>query len=163
MRRPPAVPARIGAVALALLCMACGGTGATAGPAATPGLTPFVGIWSRHGAGLTIVPDGSFSFEWRTYRTCGQDPPPCDQIVNDVITDGGHAIGTMHPVGARAAVGQVSATSDATVVPAGGFTADVTDYQLLTLRFPSTTLALCGKSFATLAPAQVVHTQPCGA
>lgn len=152
-----------GLVLLASVLVACAAPGSAPAPAATPNLTPFVGIWSRHGAGLTIVPDGSFSFEWRTYRTCGQDSPPCDQIVNNLITDGGRAIGTMHAVGARAAVGQVSATSDATFVPAGGFTADVTDYQLLTLRFAATTLALCGKSFATLAPAQVVHAQPCGA
>ena len=159
MRRPGA----LAAVLLALLCTACSAPGASPAPASTPDLAPFVGIWSRHGAGLTVVPDGSFSVEWRTYRLCGQDAPPCDQIVNNVITDGGRAIGTMHAVGARAAAGQVSATNDATFVPAGSFTADVTDYQLLTLRFRAITLALCGKDFARLAPAQVVHTQPCGA
>jgi hypothetical protein len=151
------------AALLALLCVACSAPGAPATPGSTPDLTPFVGVWSRHGAGMTVVPDGGFSVEWRTYRVCGQDPPPCDQIVNNLLTDGGRAIGTMHATGVRAAAGQVSASNDATVVPAGSFTADVTDYQLLTLRFPSATLVLCGKNFAALAPTRVVRSQPCGA
>jgi hypothetical protein len=170
VRRPRAVPASAGLVLLLSVLVACAAPGASAGapgpeasPAATPVLTPFLGIWSRHGAGLTISPDGSFSFEWRTYRMCGQYPPPCDQIVNNVITGGGRAIGTMHAVAARSAGGRVSATTDATFVPAGSFIADVTDYQLLTLRFPSTTLRLCGNEFDRLAPVTVARTQPCGA
>ena len=93
---------------------------------------------------------------------CGQDPPPCDQIVDSLITDGGRALGMMHSVGGGSAVGEVRATNDPAFVPSGSFSADVTTYQLLTLRFPVTTVALCGKSFATLAPAQIVQTRPCG-
>jgi hypothetical protein len=167
MTRPRAVLATCGLVLLASVLVACAGPGASPGaspgPTASPSLAPFLGVWSRHGAGLTISPDGSFSFGWRTYRTCGQDPPPCDQIVNNVITDGGRAIGTLHAVATRSADGHVSATTDATVVPAGSFVADVTDYQVLTLRFPSTTLTLCGNDFAKLAPGPVARTQPCGA
>ena len=163
MRRPRAALAPCGLVLLVSVLVACAAPGASPGPAASPGLTPFLGVWSRHGAGLTISPDGSFSFDWRTYRMCGQYPPPCDQVVNNVITGGGRATGTVHAVAARSADGQVSATTDANVVPAASFVADVTDYQLLTLRFPSTTLTLCGNDFAKLAPAQVARTQPCGA
>jgi hypothetical protein len=157
-----------GLLLLALAFAACAGPGA---PAASPqsaasarsnDLAPFVGVWSRHGAGLTISPDGSFSLEWRTYRMCGEGPPPCDQIVNNLITDGGRAIGTVRAVGARSASGQVTGTNDPTFAPAGGFTADVTDYELLTLKFSSTTLAMCGKDFATRAPAKVAQSQPCG-
>ena len=163
MRRPPALLVRSGLALLATVLVACAAPGASPGPAASPSLTPFLGAWSRHGAGLTISPDGSFSLEWRTYRTCGQDPPPCDQIVNNLITDGGRAIGTLHSAGARSADGRVSATTDAAFVPAASFVAEVTDYQLLTLRFPSTTLALCGNDCARLAPARIAQTQPCGA
>jgi hypothetical protein len=163
VRRPGAPLAASGLVLLAWLLVACAAPGASPGPAASPGLTSFLGTWSRHGAGMTISPDGSFNVEWRTYRMCDQYPPPCDQIVNNLITDGGRAIGTMHAVAARSADGRVSATTDATFVPVASFVADVTDYELLTLRFPSTTLALCGNDFARLAPARVAQTQPCGA
>jgi len=163
VRRPCALLVSGGLALLATILVACAGPGSSPGPAARPDLTPFVGVWSRHGAGLTISPDGSLSLEWRTYRTCGQDPPPCDQIVNDLINDGGRAIGTVHAVAARSAGGRVSATTDATFVPATSFVAEVTDYQLLTLRFPSTTLALCGNDFAKRAPARIAQTQPCGA
>ncbi len=162
-------------VPLLVLLVACAGPSASGGPSATqstvvpaatavpsPDLTPFVGVWSRHGADLTVTPDGSFSLEWRTYRSCGQEAPPCDQIVNNLITDGGRAVGMVHAVGARSAVGQVRATNDPAFVPSGSFLADVTSYQLLTLRFPTTTVTLCGRSFATLAPAEVVQTRPCG-
>ncbi len=163
---------RKGALLLGLLLVACAPPSSSGGPASTapPGATAapsqdlslFVGVWSRHGADLTITPDGSFSFEWRTYRMCGQGPPPCDQIVNNLITDGGRALGMMHAVGDHSAVGEVTATNDPTFVPSGSFSADVTEYQLLTLRFALTTVALCGKSFATLAPAQIIQTRPCG-
>jgi len=93
---------------------------------------------------------------------CGQDPPPCDQIVNNLITDGGRALGMLHSVGERSAVGEVRATNDPTFAPSGTFSADVTEYELLTLRFPATTVGMCGKNFATLAPDQIVQTRPCG-
>ena len=153
---------------LALAFAACAAPGGPAGQTAQPAtatppdLAQFVGVWSRHGAGLTVTPDGSFSLEWRTYRMCGEGPPPCDQIVNNLITDGGRAIGTLHAAGARSASGQVTGTNDPAFVPIGSFTAEVTDYQLLTLRFPSNTLAMCGKDFEKRAPAQVVQSQPCG-
>jgi hypothetical protein len=153
-----------GLVLLTALLAACAAPGASSPtPAGTPNLALFVGVWARHGAALTIESDGRFNIQWRTYRTCGQDPPPCDQFVNNLITSGGQAIGSMHAVAARSAVGQVSASNDATVVPATSFVAGVTEYQLLTLRFPSTSLALCGKDFVRLAPPQVARTSPCGA
>lgn len=158
---------RSGLLLLALAFAACaapGAPGQTArqATASSPGLAPFVGVWSSHGAGLRVTPDGSFSLEWRTYRMCGEGPPPCDQIANNLITDGGRAIGTLHAVGARTASGQVTGTNDPAFVPSGTFAADVTDYQLLTLRFPSNTLVMCGKDFEKRAPTQVVQSQPCG-
>ena len=162
MRRPCALLVSGGLALLATILVACAGPGSSPGPAARPDLTPFVGVWSRHGAGLTISPDGSFSLEWRTYRTCGQDPPPCDQFVNNLIVSGGRAVGTLRAIGSRTAVGQVTATNDPAFAPDGSFLADITDYQLLTLRFPSAALTLCGKSFGTAAPTAVVQTHPCG-
>jgi hypothetical protein len=88
---------------------------------------------------------------------------PCDQTANNTISSGGRAIGTVRAVAARSATGQVIATNDPTFVPAARFLADLNAYQLLTLRFPSTTVTLCGSSFAKIAPAQVVQSDPCGA
>jgi hypothetical protein len=162
---------RIGVLLLVLAFTACSAPGAPAASATTPpaaaapspDLQPFVGDWGRHGFDLKITRDGSFTFAWRTYRFCGQFPPPCDRMVNNSIVDGGQATGTEHAVAARSAAGQVAATNDATVVPAATFVADVTAYQLLTVRFPSITLTLCGADFAKVAPAQVVQADPCGA
>lgn len=172
---PYTADVRGGAIILALAFAACSTPGASAGtptagatvtPAAavpSPDLTAFVGDWGRHGADLVIAPDGNFTFEWRTYRNCGQAPQPCDQTVDNVIHSGGRAVGTVHALAAQSAEGQVTATNDPTFVPAGHFLADVTTYQLLTLRFPSTTLTLCGSSFAKVAPPQVVQSNLCGA
>jgi len=142
---------------------AAGGTATPATAVPSPDLTPFVGDWGRHGADLVITADGNFTFAWRTYRDCGQAVQPCDQTVNHTIFSGGRATGTVHAVAARSAAGQVIATNDPTFVPAARFLAEVTPYELLTLRFPSTTLTLCGSSFAKVAPAEVVQTDPCGA
>jgi hypothetical protein len=166
---------RRGAILVALAFAACSTPGASAGtpagratsaPAAavpSPDLTPFVGDWGRHGADLVIASDGNFTFSWRTYRNCGQAPQPCDQTANNVIYSGGRAVGTVHAVAAGSAEGQVTATNDPTFVPAAHFLADVTTYELLTLRFPSTTLTLCGSTFAKVAPPQVVQSNLCGA
>src|SRR5262249_6074275 len=99
---------------LALAFAACAGPSGAIRPqaAAPPDLKVFAGTWSRHGTGVTITPDGSLNIEWRTYRMCGQDPPPCDQIVNSLIVSGGRAIGTMHAVAARRASGRVEASTD---------------------------------------------------
>jgi hypothetical protein len=90
----------------------------------------YVGSWSHHGAGISITrsdafPElGSATMQWRTYTWCQdtltnqQNPPPCDIIIGNLITNGGIAsIVLMHPQGQDDSMlnGVVAATSD----PAG--------------------------------------------
>jgi hypothetical protein len=131
-------------------------------PVPTPNLSAFLGIWGRKGADIAVTNDGSFILEWRTYRTCGLAPPPCDQQANNLITDGGRATGTLTPVTRTTAVGSIAETNDPITIAPGDFLADATDYELLTLRFASTTMTFCGPKFTEVAPPSVVTTRPCG-
>lgn len=56
--------------------------------AGSPGI--FVGTWTGHARTLVVHPDGSARVDYRLYRTCGTDAPPCDRIVGNAIIDGGH-------------------------------------------------------------------------
>lgn len=94
-------------------------------PPQPPGLTgagPFAGTWSHHGVGMTIDASGTGSASWRTYATCGQDPPPCDTFSGDVIDDGGHATFTVTALSATTASGKVVASADPHSAPVGPMT-----------------------------------------
>lgn len=54
----------------------------------SPGI--FVGTWTGHARTLVVHADGSARVDYRLYRTCGTDAPPCDRIVGNEIFDGGH-------------------------------------------------------------------------
>jgi hypothetical protein len=87
----------------------------------------YVGAWSHHGVGISIsrsdaFPEaGSAIVQWRIYTWCQdtltnqQNPPPCDMIIGNLITNGGIAsIVLMHPRGQDDGTlsGVVAATSD---------------------------------------------------
>jgi hypothetical protein len=101
-----------------------GGTTSAASPAASgsPTFTAFVGQWYGHGSYLDIHSDGSFTVSARTYRTCGQDPPPCDTFSGNTITDGDVATGQLASVSGEVATGQVTHTTDPPDSPAGPIT-----------------------------------------
>lgn len=58
----------------------------------------------------------------RTYRTCGQEPPPCDTFSGNTITDGDIATGRLTSVSGEVAIGQVIHSTDQTDTPAGRIT-----------------------------------------
>src|SRR5579883_679904 len=64
--------------------------GSTDGTATTtPDMTPFVGAWVRHSAGLTVTKDGNATFIERVYRWCGPGvAPPCDSWQGNTIVSG---------------------------------------------------------------------------
>jgi hypothetical protein len=97
---------------------------ATAHPSASasPTFNAFVGEWSGHGSYLVIRRDGSFIMEMRTYRTCGQDPPPCDTFSGNTITSGDVATGRLTQVSGEVATGTVTHTTDPADTPAGPIT-----------------------------------------
>ncbi len=52
-----------------------------------PNFADFVGVWLGHGRQLAVQAKGVADLAYRTYRTCGQDPPPCDDFAGN--PDGG--------------------------------------------------------------------------
>lgn len=61
------------------------------GAATTIGTHPGIltGVWGGHGRELVVRRDGSSTVTYRTYRTCGDDSPPCDTVKGNTIYDGG--------------------------------------------------------------------------
>jgi hypothetical protein len=130
---------------------------------ASPSLSAFVGNWSRHDAALVIQRTGDFTVQWRTYRWCGDSPPPCDSTTGDVINDGGHASGRLEPATDRIARGEIAMTNDEGVLPKGPIVLTLADYQILTMHSQAATLTFCGRAFSESAPPDLVAAHPCGA
>lgn len=119
------------------------------------GAGPFTGGWYHHGIGVSITASGSGTAEWRTYATCGQDPPPCDTFSGNLIIDGGHATFTVTATSPTTATGQVEVTTDAKTAPVGPMTMtlDPAHHLLYWSDVPAT--AFCGP--------QSAPDSPCGA
>ena len=121
------------------------------GPVATSTTVPepvgvLAGAWERHGVDLHITPDGDATMNWRTYRVCGQDAPPCDTWVGNVITDGGHGTFALHATGPQTAAGTVLTTSDAATLPLGPISASLDEKNdlLFLVPFPGSSAPFCG-------------------
>jgi len=79
----------------------------------------FAGDWIAHGAGLDIQPDGRFVVVIRTYRVCGQVPPPCDTDSGNEIIDGDRATGQLTSRSGEVATGAITHTTDPSLSPEG--------------------------------------------
>jgi hypothetical protein len=122
------------AVILAATCAGCSGSGGQ-GPArqrpaaathpAPPGgqaIAPFTGQWSGHDSYIAVKADGRFTLSMRTFRTCGQEPPPCDTFSGNEILDGSVATGQITAVSGEAASAVVTHTTDQALTPTGDIT-----------------------------------------
>ena len=96
--------------------ISCGGS---ATPATTGTAGPFAGQWSAHDTSVTVDPSGHGILTWRTYKTCGQDPPPCDSMSGNTITAGGRATILVTAIGDDTARGQVLTSTDPADFPPG--------------------------------------------
>lgn len=97
---------------------------ASAGPtapesSALPSFGAFVGAWEGHGRSLVITADGHFTISARTYKVCGQDPPPCDTFSGNSIQDGDVASGQLSTLSGDSATGEVTQTTDQIDTPEG--------------------------------------------
>jgi hypothetical protein len=122
--------------AIVVLAVATAGCGSSADHQAThhttpithspspshPTFTAFAGAWSGHGDGLDILPNGRFTLSARTYRTCGQDPPPCDTFSGNKIINGDNASGQFTSVSGEIASGSVTHSTDPADTPTGPIT-----------------------------------------
>jgi hypothetical protein len=82
------------------------------------GFAPFVGFWSGHGRALEVLDTGEASINYRTYRVCGQEPPPCDTVTGNAIIDGGRVQVQLESRSATTAAGSVVSSADP-AYPAG--------------------------------------------
>jgi serine/threonine protein kinase len=88
-------------------------------PSAVASFALFAGGWGGHGGGIDIKPDGTFAISLRTYRWCTEGPPPCDNIINNVITPGDIASGHLSSSSGNVATGVVTKTTDPRDTPIG--------------------------------------------
>ena len=103
----------------------------------------FADSYFVHGGSLVIKPDGTGTISFRTYNFCspaGGTPPspgPCDSMVNNIITNGGHVTFTLQKNSATTAVGAVTASNDQQRFPLGALTASRIANDELVLTFKS--------------------------
>ena len=95
---------------------------ASPSPSASPTFTAFVGQWYGHDSYLVIRSDGGFTMGARTFRNCGQGPPPCDTFSGNTIIDGNVATGQLTSVSGEVATGEVTHTTDSADSPTGPIT-----------------------------------------
>lgn len=88
----------------------------------SPSFAAFAGHWSGHDSYLDVRSDGGFTLGARTFRVCGQDPPPCDTWSGNTITDGDIATGRLTSLTGEIATGEVTRTTDPADSPAGKIT-----------------------------------------
>ena len=100
--------------------ISCGGS---AGPGVAAPAGPFAGQWSAHSTSLSIDRTGHGTLTWRIYRTCGEDPPPCDTMSGDLITPGGKATLVVTAQGPGSARGRILSSTDPADFPPGPLTA----------------------------------------
>jgi hypothetical protein len=82
----------------------------------------FAGTWFGHGRQLNIDGTGLGTLTWRTYTTCGQDPPPCDTTIGNEIFDGGDATVFLATISAVGASGRVVTSNTPDLFPVGPLT-----------------------------------------
>jgi len=104
----------------------------------------FVGDWFGHSVYLKFDRAGHGTMLWRTYNTCGTDPPPCDTFRGNVIDDGGHATLIITKHGTGTASGRITASTDP-VLRVGSFSLRSAPNAMLTLSpWPGSHYRLCG-------------------
>lgn len=114
---------RAGGIRFSLLCMLAlvaygSGCGSSNNDASTT-IDAFVGDWTKHGVTLTIDKSGYGTLSWRTYRTCGEDPPPCDTIRPGHIEVGGRGSLKLEADSQIRAHGQIITTTVPETFPTG--------------------------------------------
>ena len=104
----------------------------------------FVGDWFGHSVYVTFDRAGHGTMMWRTYNTCGTDPPPCDTFRGNVIDDGGVQTLVITKHGTGTASGRVTASTDP-VLRVGSFSLRSAPNATLTLSpWPGSHYRLCG-------------------
>jgi hypothetical protein len=79
----------------------------------------YVGEWAGGGRGLNIDAEGSISAQAMTYRTCGQDYPPCDAGSGASLKPGAIANGKIVSFLGDNLKAIITSTTDPNIFPVG--------------------------------------------
>ena len=114
---------------------------------------------------LTVTVSGEATASWRVYKWCSDDPtPPCDEVVDSQIINGGQATIVFTEVVGDTAHGSVTASTDEATL-AGGVSLTLQPYDMALLEseaWPGQE-TLCGPNFYEEAPDELKQQSPCGA
>jgi hypothetical protein len=128
-----------------------------------PDFSPFAKNWGRHGFGITVTTSGEATASWRVYKWCSDDPtPPCDDMTDSEIRDGGYATLIFDSVSGSAAYGTVLDTNDPELL-SGQVTLTLQPYDMALLESAGYSMTLCGPNFWQEAPESLRQESPCGA
>lgn len=83
----------------------------------------FAGSWQAHIAFLTVDGSGAGILQWRVYRWCSEEPPPCDISIDSEIIVGGYATLVLDATSETSGSGEVLATTVPEEFPVGPLTA----------------------------------------
>lgn len=112
----------------------------------------FADTYGRHGAALVINRDGTGTITFRTYNFCttvngvAPSPGPCDPMVGNSITNGGHAsfrLRQTEPDGSTA-TGAITTSNDPQAYPVGSLSAVRISNDELVLTTGSGNQTFCG-------------------
>jgi hypothetical protein len=105
----------------------------------------FAGEWAGHSLELKLDRAGRGTMLWRTYKTCGTDPPPCDTFRGNTIDSGGHATLLVTKYATETASGRVITSTDQAELPIGQFSLRLAANGMMTLSpWAGSHYPLCG-------------------
>jgi hypothetical protein len=133
----------------------------------SPDFSPFAEQWGRHGFGITVTASGEATATWRVYKWCSDDPtPPCDDMTDSEIVNGGHATIIFDRVVGETAYGLVRDSTDELTL-SGSVALTLQPYDMASLesidRPESEPIVLCGPNYWQEAPDSLKQQSPCGA
>jgi len=128
-----------------------------------PDFSPFAENWGRHGFGMTVTASGEATASWRVYKWCSDDPtPPCDDMTDSEIHNGGHATLVFDRVVGDTAYGRVLETNEPDLLSAQ-VSLTLQPYDMAVLETDGSPMTLCGPNFWQEAPESLRQESPCGA
>jgi hypothetical protein len=128
-----------------------------------PDFSPFAKNWGRHGFGMTVTASGEATASWRVYKWCSDDPtPPCDDMTDSEIHNGGQATLIFDSASDSAAYGTVLETNDPDLL-SGQVILTLQPYDMALLESAGYSMTLCGPNFWEEAPESLRQESPCGA